>query len=609
MRRAISYILLLFVLFSNGVYGQSSDEQVAAYHYDRGEFSEALQFYKSLYKKTESKFYYQRLLATLMELDEYREAERLVESRQRRYNGDLSLYVDLGTVYLRQNKTTKAENQFDKAINAVGTNAQPLNDLAMAFCGANRVDYAVKVYQKAREKSHSNYLFFNELVGLYQRQGNYDAIVDEYFMLLDEQPGMMRTVQVSFQRALLDDPNGRLAEGFRRGLVERIRRSPDNQVYTEMMLWFSLQQKDFEFALTQAKAIDARFPQQNGDQVFRVAQIAMSNASYDVATDGYNYLVNKGQESSHYYESRLGLLDASYKVFIQHGAIDTTERNLLITRFEATLEELGKSVNTAPLMRKYAHLLAYYVHDIQGALDLLDMVVAMARLDARQRDEAKLELGDVLLFAGQNWDASLLYMQVEKGNKDEVIGSLAKYKNAKLSYFTHDFAWALSQLNVLRASTSKLIANDAMELSLIITGNMDDDSSYTTLEMYADADFLLYRNMLDSAWGLFSMIEARNLHHPILDETMLKKVDILVARKDYLGADSLLNKLLEFYPNEITTDDALMKRADLNERYLGNVRMAMLCYERLLLEYPTSVYINEARERYNVLKPRVVYAE
>ena len=171
-----------------------------------------------------------------------------------------------------------------------------------------------------------------------------------------------------------------------------------------------------------------------------------------------------------------------------------------------------------------------------------------------------------------------------------------------LSYFTGEFEWAKSQLDVLRGATSKLIANDAMELSLLISDNMEDDSTYTMLEMYAAADLLLYRNMLDSAWEAFDNIEHRALSHPILDDVLMQKAKIRMKQSRYGEADELLEKLVNFYGDGLLADDALMMSAELNEKRLGNKSRAKEQYEKILLDHPTSLYTEQARKRYNELK-------
>ena len=583
---------------------QQNQEQTAAYYYDHGEYEQAAQLYEGLYKNTSQKYYYQRLLSTYMELGQYRDALKLVEKRQKAFPKDLYLYVDEGTVYLRQKQEKKAQKCYEKAIESITGNLQPIPDLAMAFVNAGQPRYAARTYLIAREKTRNRTLYFNELVGVYQQMGDYSAMTEEYFDLLDHQPGMMNSVQVSMQRTLQEAPDDRLATGVKRALVARVRENPNNKTYLDMMIWFALQQKDFAFALEQAQAVDARFPETGGEQVLRVARIAQNNDALEVAADAFKYLQKKDKTSQLYFDGRVGELEVEFARINRNYRIDSKELSNLKNKYLATFEELGKNERTVTLMRNYATLAGYHGNDAQGAADILDDILEMPRLKNQLRDEVKLELGDLLLFAGEIWDASLLYMQVEKDNKNDVLGAMAKFRNAKLSYYNHDFKWANSQLKVLRASTSKLVANDAMELSLLISDNMEDDSTYGVLEVFADADLMLYRGMLDSAWEGYNNIESHNLSHPLLDEVLMRKAQIRMKQARYEEADSLLQKVIDFYPYDITADDALIMMAELNEEKLDNKSKALECYEKLLLDYPNSLYVDKARKRYNALKTR-----
>lgn len=586
------------------LFAQQGDEQLAAYYYDHGEYAQAAQLYEGLYKRGSNKYHYQRLLSTYLEMEQYKDAQRLVERRQKSHPQELSLLVDEGVVHLRQRQEKRALRCFDKAVERVGGNQQPVPDLAQAFLSAGRPDYAARTYLAARGATSNSTLYFTELVTVYQRMGDYEAMTGEYFALLDHQPGMMGSVQVSMQRMLQEAPDKRLSEGVRRALVGRVREHPDNKVYLEMMIWFSLQENDFRFALEQAEAVDARFPDLGGGQVMRVAQIAQQNDALDVASDGYRYLQRRGKDDPYYFDARKGELEVEFARINHHYTVDAKALAALKAKYLAAFDELGRNERTVPLMRHYATLMAYHGGDAQEAVSTLDDVLALPRLKAQVRDEVKLELGDLLLFAGQTWDASLLYMQVEKANKNDLLGAAAKFRNAKLSYYSHDFEWAKSQLDVLRASTSKLIANDAMELSLLISDNMEEDSTYGMLTLFADADLLLYRSQLDSAWEAFDVVGRSALSHPLLDEVLMRKAQIRVKQARYSEADSLLQRLVDFYPYDITADDALMLRAELNEDHLANPQTALECYEKLLLDYPTSLYVDRARKRYNALKAR-----
>ena len=296
MRKCILLIAWCLTL-SVAATAQQTNEQLAAYYYDRGEYAQAAQLYESLYKQTSNKYYYQRLLSTYIQLEQYRDAARLVERRRKSNAKDLYLYVDEGNIYLKQKQEKNAVKCFDKAIGAVTSNLQPIPDLAMAFVSVGRSDYAARTYLKAREKNRNRQLYFNELVTVYQQMGNYQAMTNEYFDLLDNYPSMLNSIQISMQRALQEAPDGKLAEGVRVALVSRVQEHPENKTYLEMMIWFALQQKDFRFALEQAQAVDARFPAIGGDQLLRVAKIAQNNGDYDVAAEGYKTLLNKGENN------------------------------------------------------------------------------------------------------------------------------------------------------------------------------------------------------------------------------------------------------------------------------------------------------------------------
>ena len=600
-RCVLCSVAMVCAVTAAGVAQTAQNEQMASYYFQNGEYDKAVELYEPLYNKTQNQYYYQMLYSSYLKLERYKEAVRLVEKRMKKNGRDLTLWVDLGDIYLMQNDNRKASKTFAEAIDRVGIDQKQTESLALAFESRGFLSLSLQTYLTSRTRTHNDFLYVMEIAALYCKQGDYEKMADEYFALLDKVPGMMGSVQIALQRALSESSDGRLADGLRRSLTAKVRQMPDSDVYLEMMIWFSMQQKDFKFALSQAKAVCARFPKKGEGQVYRVAQIARNNEDFDVAEDGYRYLINRGKESDLYMSARIGELDVRFARLNDLYVTDRKLINALEEDYKSTIDELGLTPLSVPLVRNYAHLLAYRDNKIQEASDLLYDIIEMPRLAPSVMNEVKIELGDLLLFAGEVWEASLLYGQVEKANKNDVIGSVAKLKNAKLSYYNNDFQWAKSQLDVLRASTSKLVANDAMRLSLIISDNMEMDSTFDMLELYAAADLLLYRNMLDSAWSKYTEIEIRTLSHPLLDEVAMQKAQICIKQGRYTEADSLMAWVADHYSADILADEALFMRAELNEKQLGKSDVARQCYERLILDYPGSLYIDRARKKYNLL--------
>jgi tetratricopeptide (TPR) repeat protein len=264
--------------------------------------------------------------------------------------------------------------------------------------------------------------------------------------------------------------------------------------------------------------------------------------------------------------------------------------------------EYGENASTIGVMKYLAHLQAFYLDKSNEAISILNKTIVIPNAQPSAIAECKIELADILLFTGDIWEAKLLYSQVDKAFKNDPVGHMAKFKNAKLSFYIGEFQWAKAQLDVLKAATSKLIANDALQLSVLISDNIDMDSSTLALSYYSRADLLLYRNKVELALLTLDSIFELADWHPIFDEVWYKKAEIEIKKKDYESAALCLTKIIEEYPYDITADNALFLLADLNENQFLNKEKALQLYERLLEDYPASVFTVEARKRFRILR-------
>jgi tetratricopeptide (TPR) repeat protein len=313
-------------------------------------------------------------------------------------------------------------------------------------------------------------------------------------------------------------------------------------------------------------------------------------------------MLDKGSENPFYLESLTGSLKARFFRITSGLVADRTEYTDLETEYLETLEKFGYNPRTIFLMRDLAHLQAFYLEKIDESIDVLDRAVSMAGVNPNVNAECKLELGDILLYRGDIWDASLLYSQVDKALKNEPIGSEAKLRNARLSYYIGEFGWAKAQLDVLKAATSKLIANDALELSLLIMDNMDLDSTYRGLSYYARADMLSFMNRDEEALTVLDSIKMLGLYHSLDDEVLFRKAEIFTKMGKYEESDSLLAKVISDYPYDILADNALFKRAELQEYAFSNDELAMELYQTILTDYSGSLFVTEARKRFRNLR-------
>jgi pentatricopeptide repeat protein len=580
---------------------ETNDEQLGMQFFQTRDFEKAVEVYARVFEKKPSYYIYTYYLTCLVETRDYEKAEKLIKNMRKSDPDALKFSVDMGYLYFREGNPDKARKQYEDALNKLQPNQQQIFDLANAFTIRGENDYAVKTYIKGRELLNYAYTFSFELASIYERTGNFKEMINEYFILLEFNKSYLATVQDRLQTALADDPENIKNETFRKAVLEKAQKEPDKTFYAEILWWYSVQQKDFELALMQAKSLDRRL-QEDGGRVYQLAQLAVSNQQFDAAIDAYKYLISKGSANPFYYNSKMDLLNTRLLKVISIPNPDREQLTGLEKELKDELTISGVNSRSIAVSKSLAHLDAFYLGKSADAIELLNQLMELPDINPQAKAECKLELADILLFSDDVWEATLLYEQVNKDFKNDVIGQAAKFKNAKLSYYIGEFGWAEDQLDILKAATSKLIANDALALALFISENYDADSNTVALGLYSRADLLEFRNENDLALKTLDSIFMAFAFHPILDDVLLKKAEIKMKQGDYAAADTLLATLIKDFPYDILADLALMERGQLNEDHFGNKEKAMLYYEELITKYPGSIYSVDARKRFRNLR-------
>jgi tetratricopeptide (TPR) repeat protein len=598
--RTISFIFFLF----GSVMVQAQDrtmEQLALQYYNNGEFDKAAELYSELFKKTPNTYIYTYYLNSLLESEQFREAEKFVKGLKETRDLRRNFIVELGFVYQRQGDFKKADREFERAIERMEPTRMAVVDLANAFLIRRQPDYAVKVYLRGRKVIPEPYPFHIELANVYQATRNFGAMMDEYLDLIGSDEVRIDLVQSILQQLmnnLNDDSFNQLIRGK---MIERTQKSPDKIVYSELLLWYSIQQKEFPLALTQARAMERR-TRDEGDMVYKVGQLAASNEFYDVAIEAFEHIRAKGEGHFLYLSAEIMLLEVKYSKLMKTGITDVAQIERMEKEYEKVLTDLGRNAGTVVLMRNLSHLRAFYLDKVDPAIEMLEAAIAMPGVKPSVVAQCKIDLADIFLMTGEVWEATLLYSQVEKAFKYDPVGFEAKLKNARLSFYIGEFEWARTQLDVLRTATSKLIANDAMELSLLITDNLEADSNTVPLSMYAHAELLTFRKKSDLALLVLDSIARMFPGHNIQDEVLLTKAEIMFARRDYQAADSLLSRLVEEFSFDILVDNALIMQARMHDYQLRNAPRALELYERIILDHPGSIFVTEARKRFRELR-------
>jgi len=599
-------ILFFFLLLScSSVFSQDTDEQLANQYYQNKEFDKAVVYYEKLFGQSENPIYYDFYLNCLFELKDFKKAEKVAKKQIKQNPNDLQYAVDLGVVYQKSDQPEKAKKEFEKAIKQLQPDQDQILKLADAFVKIKEYDYAIETYKKGRKLFQGIYPFNFELAEVYYQKGDVTSMINEYLDALEISDSYIQSVQNALQTSFGNDADNKKNEILKTELLKRIQNDPDKSIFSELLIWMQIQQRDYEGAFIQIRALDKR-NKEDGTRMMSFAQACVENESYDLAEKAYQYVITKGNNNYYYQFAKMDLINVSYKKITVQNNYTQNDLVELEKNFKTLIDEFGKTTNTIPVLKNMAHLQAFYMNKTGDAMNLLEEIIDMPAIQPLTKAECKLELGDILLMKGDVWEASLKYSQVEKAFKYDPIGQEAKFRNAKISYYTGDFKWAQAQLDVLKGATSKLISNDAMALSLVISDNLAVDTNTTPLLMFARAELLSFQNKDDEAVTELDSISRIYPNHALADDILYKKSEIMIKHGKYEDAGKYLEELIAKYSNDILADDALFKLAELNETKFHNTDKAKELYEKLLTDFPGSLYTVEARKRFRRLRGDVV---
>jgi tetratricopeptide (TPR) repeat protein len=592
-------VVLALALLPLGLFAQ--DARLAREYFSNGEYEKAADIYKELHEKDKGNdYYFERYLTTLFEIERYEEAERIIKRALKNYPDKIERYVDYGNLYAKQNQKDKANEQYDKAVKALTANQVQIIKLSNAFLNLRLFDFALATYERGAKLLKEPYMFAFEMGNIYREKGETAKMIDAYLNSLEYMPNRLTNVQAFFQSHL--PPTGGYDE-LKKQLYQRIQKQPEQTIYPELLIWIFIQEGDFSSAFRQARALDERLAE-NGTRIFRLAQTAVREKAYDAGIEAYQYIIQrKGVASPYYIESRQRVL-AAQRDRLAEGKLVFQREDLLKLEAEYLdfLKEFGRNQSTSIIMQELADFQAFYLHELNKAIALLEEALKIPNLPRLSKAEIKLSLGDFYLMKGEVWESTLLYSQVDKEMQDAPLGEVARFKNAKLSYYKGEFEWAQEQLDVLKGSTSEFISNDALDLSVFIMDNYALDTTPATMYLFAKADLLLFQKRYTEAFSTLDSIASLYKDHPLQDDVLFTKAKVYLQQNQAEKALPLLQQITEQYKDGILMDNALYEMALIYEEKLKQPDKAMELYLKIITDHSGSSLVTDARKRFRKLR-------
>lgn len=588
--------LLLFliscILVQTLSYAQ--EDFLAKQYFTDGDYEKAVVFYEKLVEKNPRRTdYAEGLVACYQQLERYEDAEIFLLQKIKDTYAFPTFFIELGYNYTLQDQAERATAYYDQAIQKIEENPNFGYSVGYRFQKYALLEYAIKAYTRAMAlKPDLNYDF--QLARIYGEQGNIEAMYQSYLNLIWEGRTSRANVLRNIDDFISEDPSDANNVLLRKVLLKNAQKSPDI-LWNELLSWLFVQQKQYNSAFSQEKAIFKRTNEASEDRLENLGHIALEDNDLENAVSIFEYLAENSTDPNSKLNAQLNLIDIELKN-PTNKVLDQVEK-----KFQDLVATYGNESRTLQLQIAYANFLTFKREQPEPAIAMLkkSLELPMGRTITAY---VKLALGDILVY-DQKFNQALIYFtQVQKSLKNDVLGQNARFKVAQTSFYKGDFDWALTQLKVLRGSTSQLIANDAMQLSLLISDNSLEDSTQTALKKYARADLLAYQNKNKEAIEELEDILQNHKGEKIEDEALLRQAQLLEAQKDYESARFNYQKIVEFYADGILADDAHFALGELYRNILEEPEKAKSHYEKIIYNYQDSYYFPQARKNFRRLR-------
>lgn len=585
-------ILLLFFscLFSFWVSAQN--DQLALDYFEKGEFEKAVTLYEEIHAKQPTNlFFFEKLLQCYRQLQQFDKAENLIEKRKQKYNQP-TMQIELGYNFQLQKQQDKANKYYQLALDEIQKEPNYAYQLGSNFEKKSLLEWAIKSYELG-QKFNPNLNFDYQMALLQGQMGNVELMIDKLFDYAYAKPEFVPTVQSFLSRFLMENANESFPVYVKKTLLIRTQKTPDI-FWNQFLSWFYVQQKEYDKAFVQERAIYKRNPE-SFYEIVTLAQLAIEDKQDETAKTILAFVLENTsdvglQMQAHHFLMKMKIENAIAKDYPQ---------------IQLELQELVKKFGVSPFSLKLQLLLAnfeaFYQNQPKNAIEQLQKTLELP-LNLREAAAVKMELADIMVFDEKFNQAILYYAQVEDNLKNDELAHEASMKMAKANYYKTDFEWTLQQVKNLKQSSSLLIANDAIELFMLIQDNSVEDSTKTALTAFAKADLKLYQKKKDEALQAFLTILEKHKGESIQDITLLRIAQIYKQKNQFDLALNYYNKILTDHADGVFVDEALYFSAEIYRIELNQPEKAKPLYERMVLNHPDSIYFTNSRINYRILR-------
>ncbi len=603
--------IFVCLLISVSVTAQTGDIfnrfRLAQSYEQAGEFEKAKNIYEDLLKAEPDNFqFFDALNKIYVQQKEFDNSIIIIERRLKSNPQDINLKGLLGATYYQKGDEAKAFSIWDEALDSAPQTIVSYRIIANYAIEKRVFNKAIEYLSRGKKIEDENFSISYELANLYSLFMKYTEAAEEYCSVLQKMPKQLNMIQGRISQYI----NKPEAMGPTIQVVSKYAKENENVNFYSLLAWLYMEDNQFDKAFEVYLDIDSK-SNSAGMELYNFAVRSFQEKHYNEASRSYKKIIDSYPSSPFFFNAKIGYaktLEAtldqrnnndldSWKPFFNISYKNKQEYNEVLDAYSDLIQKnKGTDIEAEASYRK-GLINKEKFQNYDEAIKYFEKVTndfAMSKFAVL----AYNALAEIKIIRDDLKSAADLYSKVPSvprcPEEDKTHSWLMK---AKIEFWRGAFQNSLKLLKNVTRNLSDNDANDAIELGMIINTTKNDSLN---LVEFAKAELLLYQKKFEKALEIYNKLSVNENLLSIKDKALIRVAEVKIALENLPEAIVNLNQIGEQKEKNIYSDRALFLLGKLYQFGISDYAKALETYEKLLANFPNSLYLDSARE--NIIK-------
>ncbi len=467
------------------------------------------------------------------------------------------------------------------------------------------IDPAIEILERARNDLVRPDLFQADLAYLHSLVGAHDKAMHEYLALLSANERQLGYVRGRLGQSLQQE--GAMEASL--PIIEaHVAAQPAVRSFRELLAWMLVESAQYAEALQQYRLL-SQGEEHPGRTLFAFAMQAADMAEYQVAASAFEEVLANHPDAQVVADAKLGLarMHRLHGERLAESAAFEAARPLFeaaVEAYRAFLAEFPGHPEHAEVLRSIGDVQQHVFLELGEAERTLQEVVQRFP-GTHSAQQARFDLGRLAVDRDDLETARTIFELLELDlGRYHALAARARHERAMIHFYRGDLASAATLAAEARQQPTTDVANDAIELRVLLLQNPGPDSANAALQQFGAASLLLRQRRAVEAIDAADAVLGYWGQHPVADDVRFLRARALFAAGRHEDALLAFAELALAHPDSPLADRSLFRYASILDRELGRAAEALKAYTDLLTRYPASLRATKARERIRGLREK-----